>query len=221
MTTAKNPQLQRSIETMSMPGVLVGHRLISSGDEFALLPGEFGAFSGSVVKVRQASGAARIVARELLTDLGQPQGAVPKSQSGMPIWPSGIVGSLAHDAEVAVAAVALRRDFSSLGIDVEPAEFLDPDLLELVTTANERQKIHDDPYRGRLIFAAKEAVYKSVYPLDHIFLDHHDVEIDLSARTASVCNGRIVNFRYCLSSRIVVLAFISASTGETKEPSTP
>jgi 4'-phosphopantetheinyl transferase EntD len=92
MTTAKDPLLQQMIDAMAVPGILVAHRVISPGDEFALLPEEFGAFATSVVKVQRASGAARIAARELLSQLGQAQRAVPKSASGMPTWPEGIVG---------------------------------------------------------------------------------------------------------------------------------
>ena len=141
MTTARDPLLQRSIDAMAVPGILIDHRLIANGDEFALLPEEFRAYASSVIKVRRASGAARIVARELFLRLGHAQRALPKSASGMPIWPNGIVGSLAHDSEVAVAAMAMRRDFSSLGVDIEPAKALDPELLDLVTTASERQRI--------------------------------------------------------------------------------
>ena len=69
----------------------------------------------------------------------------------------------------------------------------------------------DDPFRGRLLFSVKEAIYKAVYPLDRMFLDHHDVEVSLSAAgTAVVRNGRAVRFRYCVASRIVALAFIPA-----------
>jgi 4'-phosphopantetheinyl transferase EntD len=208
MMTAKDPRLQQMIDAMAAPSILVAHRIISPGDEFALLPEEFSAFANSVVKVQRASGAARMAARELLPQLGQAPGAVPKSASGMPAWPDGIVGSLAHDDEVAVAALALRRDFSGLGIDVEPAKPLDPDLLPIVATASERHRIEDDPFHGRLLFAVKEAVYKAVYPLDRTFLDHHDVEVSLASGTAAVRNGRVVRFKHCAGSRIVVLAFI-------------
>src|SRR5215218_7459609 len=119
---ATTSQLTRAIEAMSVPGILVDHRLIADGDELALLPAEVAAFAGSVLKVRRASGAARIVARMLLSRFGQPPRAIPKSTAGMPLWPDGIVGSLAHDAEVAVAAMAAQLDFASVGIDVEPAE---------------------------------------------------------------------------------------------------
>ena len=126
----------------------------------------------------------------------------------MPLWPTGIVGSMAHDDTVAVAAMAARRDFLSVGVDVEPAEPLEPGLLDIVATANERQWAKDDPLAGRLLFAIKEAIYKAVYPLDRIFLDHHDVEVNLTDGTAVVRQGRVVRFRHCAATHMVVLAFI-------------
>jgi 4'-phosphopantetheinyl transferase EntD len=203
-----SPPLQRAIDAMSVPGILVGHRIIADGDELALLSAEMTAFAGSVVKVQRASGAARIVARNLLSRFGEGQCAIPKSTAGVPVWPNGIVGSLAHDAQIAVAAVARKQEFLSVGIDIEPAEPLAPDLLDIVATARERDRIQDDPCQGRLLFSVKEAIYKAVYPLDRTFLDHHDVEVSLSAGTAEVRQGRGVSFRYCVATHIVVLAFV-------------
>jgi 4'-phosphopantetheinyl transferase EntD len=210
MTVTTSPELQRAIDTIAVPGITVAHRLIAEGDETALLPEERAAFAGSVVKVRRASGAARIVARELLRRLGQDGGPIPRSSAGPPVWPHGIVGSLAHDSRVAVAAVAMQRDFSAVGIDVEPAEPLDADLLPIVATAQERALIQDDPLGGRLLFAVKEAVYKAVYPLDGVFLDHEDVDVNLRDGIAVVRNSRPLHFRYCIAMHMVALAFIPA-----------
>jgi 4'-phosphopantetheinyl transferase EntD len=209
---ATTSALARAIEAMSVPGILVDHRLIAEGDELALLPAEMAAFAGSVLKVRRASGAARIVARTLMSRFGYASCAIPKSTAGMPVWPDGVVGSLAHDATVAIAAMALQRDFQSIGVDIEPAEPLAPDLLDIVAMPKERERIQDDPLRGRLLFSIKEAVYKAVYPLDRMFLDHHDVEVSLVDGTATVRNGRVVRFRYGVASHIVVLAFIPAAS---------
>src|SRR4029077_16676504 len=129
------------------------------GDEFALLPDEMSAFAKGVTKVRRSSGAARIVARELFRQLGRGDDAIRKGASGVPIWPDGLVGSLAHDAEIAVAAIARRHNFLSLGVDIEPAEALDSDLFELVATKTERRRIRNDGLAGRLLFSVKEAVY--------------------------------------------------------------
>src|ERR1044071_7158513 len=108
MTTTTHQPLQRAIDAISIPGILIDHRLIAEGDELALLPEEMPAFAGSVLKVRRASGAARIVARKLLSRFGQPPRAIPKSTAGMPVWPDGIVGSMAHDSGFAIAAIAAQ-----------------------------------------------------------------------------------------------------------------
>src|SRR5205807_4882881 len=139
----------------------------------------------SVADVRRASGAARIVARQLLAQLGYGAITLPRGASGEPIWPAGVTGSLAHDDRVAIAAVGLLRDVRAVGIDVEPAVPLPPEVLELIATPQELRKIVDDPLRGKLLFAAKEAVYKAVYPLDRIFLEFRDIEVDLAARSAT------------------------------------
>jgi 4'-phosphopantetheinyl transferase EntD len=202
--------LQSAIGALAVPGIMIGHRLISPGDEDALLPEETPAFASSVLKVRRASGAARIVARQLLKRLGQPECALPRASGGAPAWPAGIIGSLAHDSRVAVAAVGMCAEVGAVGIDVEPAELLPAELLDLVATPQERQRIADDPYHGRLLFVAKEAVYKAVYPLDQIFLDHQDVQISFAERKAVVRNGRVVELRFCIATHLVALAFLPA-----------
>jgi 4'-phosphopantetheinyl transferase EntD len=197
-----------TIDDLAATGIIVGNRLIADGDECALLPEEADAFASSVVKRRRASGAARIVARELLAKLGCAYStALPKSTSGAPIWPQGIVGSLAHDSRFAIAAVGRRQDVAALGIDIEPADSL-PFELDLIATPRERLSIGSYRYFGRLLFSAKEAVYKAVHPLDNIFLEHHDVEIDFDARKAIVRGRRVLDLRFCISTSLVTIAFI-------------
>ncbi len=204
-----NPSLQVAIDALSLPGIIVGHRLISRGDENALWPEEIPAFTSSIDKVRRASGAARIVARQLLRRLGRPECALPRGSGGAPTWPTGITGSLAHDSSVAVAAVGMCSDMDGIGIDIEPAESLPTELLGLVATPRERLTIDNyDPYGGRLLFVAKEAVYKAVYPLDRTFLDHHDVEINFPDRKAITRNGRIIDLRFSIAAHIMALAFL-------------
>jgi 4'-phosphopantetheinyl transferase EntD len=217
VTVALDPSLQNAINALSLPGIVIGHRIISPGDEHALLPEEAGAFATSVVKVRRASGAARIVARELLASIGLPKCALPKGKGGAPVWPAGIVGSMSHDSRIAVATIATESDFSALGIDIEPAEALPPGLLDMVTTPQERSHIDEDPFGGRLLFAAKEAVYKAVYPLDQTFLDHHDVEVNLSRGQAVVRNGWILKLQFCISDHLLVAAYVPAETGSAAE----
>jgi 4'-phosphopantetheinyl transferase EntD len=210
MTADTDPLMQAKLAALAPSGVLIGHRLILPGDEAALLPAERAAFAGSVAKVQRASGAARKAARDLLAQFGHSSAPLPKSSSGAPNWPEGTIGSLAHDDRIAVAAVAQRHDIAALGIDVEPAEPLPADLLEMVTTPQERAALQHDPFDGRLHFVVKEAVYKAVHPLDGIFLEHHDVQIDFARHRATVRGGRTIGFRTCIASHLVALAFIPA-----------
>ena len=193
----------------------VGHRTIVEGDEATLSPEEAGSLPRPVEQ-RRASGAARIVARELLAKLGVARAAIVRSASGAPRWPQGIVGSLAHDAMVAVAAVASKRDVTALGIDIEPARRLDPDLLDIVLSPAERLRISDDPFGGMLYFLAKEAVYKAVHPLDGKFLEHHEVLVDLKTLKAELRNGRVLDLRFAISTHLVAVAYVAAGEGPTR-----
>jgi 4'-phosphopantetheinyl transferase EntD len=194
------------LNALAPPGLLIGHRVISPGDEHALLAEEEATIASTVVRVRRASGAARVVARELLARLGHAGVAVPKGASGEPILPAGVAGSLAHDDRVAVAAVGMQRDVGAVGIDIEPAVVLPPELLALIATSHELRKIADDPLRGKLLFTVKEAVYKAVYPLDRIFLEFRDIEADLAGYKATTTHGRVFALRYCVSSHVVAVA---------------
>ena len=201
-----DPGFQRELDSLAPPGLLIGHRLITPGDEDALLEHEAASIVSSVASVRRASGAARIVARDLLAKLGWGPAAIPKAPSGEPVWPEGIAGSMAHDDRIAIAAVGWLRDFRSIGVDIEPAVPLSADMLELVATPQELGNIAGDPLRGKLLFAAKEAVYKAAYPLDRVFLEFRDIEIDLAAGRALTCTGRVLALRHLVSSRVVALA---------------
>src|SRR4051794_4832056 len=200
--------LARALDALAVPGLLIGHRVITAGDENALRGDEIASLSSQIPTARRASGTARIVAREFLARLGHPDASVPKGTAGEPVWPAGVVGSLSHDDEVAVAALALRQDFASVGIDVEPARELPADMIELIATVGELRAIGGDPLQARVLFAAKEAVYKAVNPLDRTFLEFPDIEVDLASRTAITRSGRTVPINYCASPRIVVVALL-------------
>jgi 4'-phosphopantetheinyl transferase EntD len=199
--------LQQALEGLAPPGVMVGHRVISADDEAALLQPEAASMRSSLPERRRASGAARLIARELLNRLGRPSSAILTGADGAPQWPNEIVGSLAHDDEIAVAAVALQRDVAALGIDVEPAEPLPEEMLALVATERERPQLTDAPLAARTLFAAKEAVYKAAYPGDRTFLEFHDIDVDLIEGKAKTKSGHVFTLRYCTAPRIVALAF--------------
>ena len=85
----------------------------------------------------------------------------------------------------------------------------------MVATPWEREQYPADILQSRVLFVIKEAVYKAVYPLDQVFLEHHDVQISFARRKAIVRNGRVVELRFCIATHLVALAFVPAISGES------
>lgn len=208
---AVDPIGEEFLNTLLGPrGILIGQRVISPGDEDALFEAEAAAIGKSALKVRRQSGAARIAAREIIRALGRGEVAIPRSGSGAPLWPQGLVGSLAHDDTVALAALASAREFTGLGIDVEPAVPLPSELIELVATPAERSRYGAAPLAGRVLFAVKEAIYKARNQIDGLFLDFQDIEVELETNRGLTRNGHTVAIAVATSPSIVALAFVRA-----------
>jgi 4'-phosphopantetheinyl transferase EntD len=206
------------VERLQAPPLLLGRSAIRDGDEDALKPDEAAAFQSALVKVRRQSGAARIIARSLLELIGEAPSSIPKSSAGAPLWPVGIVGSLAHDETMAVAVIARRRDVAAVGVDVEPHEPLAPDLVAVVATATERRLYDQSLLSSRRLFAAKEAVFKATFPIDGVFLDFHDIEVDFAAGVARVNSGRRVHVTMRDAEHLIALAYIAGPAVASGQP---
>jgi 4'-phosphopantetheinyl transferase EntD len=135
---------------------------------------------------------ARACARVAMSRLGLPEAAVLPGLWGAPQWPEGVIGSITHCAGYRAAAVARKRDVVSLGVDAEPNEALpDHDMIELVALARERVRLGELAARiphiswDRLLFSAKESVYKTWFPLARRWLgfESADIVIDPHAGT--------------------------------------
>jgi len=203
----REPELAATLSRVVPPGILIDHRLITAGDEKALLPAEAVTFERSVLLVRRRSASARIVARELLGKVGVRDFPLIRSPRGGLVWPPGFLGSVAHDNDVAIVAIAKDSEFTALGVDVEPARALPVELVSTVTTLIERQRYPEELCSSRALFVIKEAVFKAVYPIDGVFLDFHDIEVDIDTGSARVRNGRVIEVILATSPRVVAIAF--------------
>ncbi|WP_062118599.1 4'-phosphopantetheinyl transferase family protein [Aureimonas sp. AU40] len=202
--------LQAALDRLAPPGIRLACRALRAGDAAHLLPEEAGSITARQPARRDASGAVRWAARQLLKAHGLGEAAILRAPSGAPIWPGGLTGSLAHDETMAVAALGRIDAVGSLGVDVEPPEPLSPDLLALVVTGADRLPEPADLLAARLVFCAKEAVYKAVYPLDGQILDYGDIAVDLPLRRATTRSGRRLQLFLCTAPRLVVLAVTEA-----------
>lgn len=139
--------------------------------------------------------AGRHCAREAIRQLAPCDSApdIPITAAGLPSWPDGIVGSITHAGGFVSAAVALRNDAISVGIDCENlmTKKVALEIATLVATPSElaaamAQTRLDENDALTLLFSAKEAVFKCLYPLTGLFFTFLDVEV-VVAGTAPCC----------------------------------
>ncbi|WP_432113330.1 4'-phosphopantetheinyl transferase family protein [Streptomyces sp. S1] len=137
----------------------------------------------------------RLCARRALAELGVAPVPLLPGERGAPRWPERVVGSMTHCDGYRAAAVARRSpEVLSVGIDAEPHRALPPDVLEAVALPSELRRVEGLARRAphvhwdRLLFSAKESVYKAWFPLTRTRLgfDEADIALDLSGSFRAV-----------------------------------
>lgn len=150
-----------------------------------LLPGEEAAVARAIDKRRREFVAGRTCARRAMAALGEPPSAILQGDDRAPLWPAGLVGSITHTGTWCAAAVARSADgFRSLGLDIEPAEPIQSELLRIICLPEERAFLDLQPadqrgVLGRVMFSAKESAFKCQYGLSRAMFAYHDMRIDL------------------------------------------
>lgn len=142
-----------------------------------LHPAEDEGLGDAVASRRHEFALGRTCARRALAELVAEAGAIAIGARREPVWPAGVVGSITHTRTFCAAAVARGEDHRGVGIDAEELQDLEPGVVGLVLTPEERDDLGPD---GALIaFSAKEAVYKLWWPLTGAWLGFEDVRIRL------------------------------------------
>lgn len=176
-------QARDSLQRLAPEGVLVAAAEIASTNDPALR------------RLREHK-LGRTLAAGLLDRHGAAAVGVGRGTNNEPRWPEGFCGSISHAGGLCVVAVAPLSAARSIGVDLELVADVDRELWPSLATARELARIEalDASQRGRgaaALFSAKEAAYKCVFPLDGVFLEFHDVELelDLGARAFRVLSG--------------------------------
>jgi 4'-phosphopantetheinyl transferase EntD len=160
-------------------------------DGVELFPPEAAIVAQAVEKRRREFATVRSCARDALAGLGIPAVPIVPGLRGAPGWPPGVVGSMTHCDGYRAAAVASDHAVRTIGLDAEPAAPLPDGVLEAVSLPDERVQIRALTVSApavpwdRLLFSAKEAVYKAWFPLARRWLDFSEARIafDPAART--------------------------------------
>jgi 4'-phosphopantetheinyl transferase EntD len=136
-----------------------------------LFPAEEAIIARAVDKRRREFITARACARAALAKLGLPPAPILTGPRGAPQWPPGVVGSITHCAGYRASAVACDRDVVTIGLDAEPHDVLPAGVLGAVASRSEQAglaalaAVRPDVCWDRVLFSAKESVYKAWFPL--------------------------------------------------------
>jgi 4'-phosphopantetheinyl transferase EntD len=163
-----------------------------------LFPAEEKVIANAVDKRRREFATARACARAALAKLGvQPTPILPGLR-GAPQWPAGVVGSITHCAGYRASAVARDQDIMTIGLDAEPHDKLPDGVLEVVASKAERVRltalaaVAPHVCWDRLLFCAKESVYKAWFPLAHRWLGFEEATIDFDPVNQTFTAGLLV-----------------------------
>jgi len=158
----------------------------------------------------------RACARRALARLGLPAVAIPSGARGEPLWPADVVGSITHCARYRACAVARAEDVLAVGIDAEPHAPLPAGVLATVAGAQEQRALAAlgaGICWDRVLFCAKEAVFKAWYPLTGDALAFEDAAVRIDAEggtfTATLRDGELRG-RWGAGAGIVATAVVVA-----------
>ena len=98
---------------------------------------------------------------------------------------NGVIGSISHCETMCIVAVTKLSNsrLKSLGIDVEPNRSIGSDLTKQIASDKEISQLLDSRLgfgkSARLLFSAKEAIYKCLFPITNKFLEFTDIDVKI------------------------------------------
>jgi 4'-phosphopantetheinyl transferase EntD len=228
-----------------LPAQVASAEAFDDREHVVLFPEEEAVVARAVDKRRREFATARGCARRALAALGRPAVPIVPGERGAPSWPAGIVGSMTHCDGYRAAAVAPADRVRTVGMDAEPNGPLPDGVLDAIATPPELAWLAEREGDGsevcwdRLLFSAKESIYKAWFPLTRRWLDFDEAVVTpdpdtrtfaarlrvpgpvVDGRTLTGFTGRWTVAHGLVATAITVLAAAPADAGEdTGRPAT-
>lgn len=170
-----------------LPPEVVAVELFHDPTGALLFAEEQALIANAVPQRRDEFTTARVCARRALAGLGYPPAPILPGPRREPLWPDGVVGSITHCVGYRAAAAAHAADVLTIGIDAEPHQPLPDGVFEWISLPAERSQLQalsaaePDVHWDRLLFCAKESVYKAWYPITKRWLGVKDADVTVDA----------------------------------------
>lgn len=169
---------------------------------------------------KQEFSAGRYAAKNLLTEMGFMPSPILRDESGCPIWPPSIKGSITHKHALCLVILSQSSKYLSLGADIEVVEDIDESVWKVFTTDAELLNLTSQGISQEvavnIVFSAKEAIFKCAYPLfgesTSTFIDEQiSYESIDHASLNAICHYNSLIFRAIInytSKSIISIAFV-------------
>ena len=171
--------------------------------------------------------AGRYCAKRALSLLGSNQTVVQSGHRRQPIWPTGVVGSISHSNEAAIACVSRCPNIIGLGIDLEEnikTETMEKIESSILTERDRRWLSETNLAKEQLftiIFSLKESFFKAVFSqvkkyfdfdavsIKHIDEDNNTLQFQINYNLSeSIVAGQIYQGKYRTWINNMVVTFI-------------
>ena len=156
--------------------------------DFRLLPEEQAiAESFGSQKRRAEFTLGRIYAHVALSRFGlESEPILRNPETREPFWPDSVWGSITHSAGFAAVAVGLKNEIKGVGIDMESfSRSVDFKIRSHVCVDSELEWLESLPTKQanralRIIFSAKESIFKCLYPGTKTYLTFKDAAVTVN-----------------------------------------
>ncbi|HWF74188.1 MAG TPA: 4'-phosphopantetheinyl transferase superfamily protein [Solirubrobacteraceae bacterium] len=182
--------------------------------------------------------AGRACGRRALVDLGFEPAPILRGSDREPCWPPGVVGSITHTRGYCAAAAAPIGTIATLGIDAELHDRLTEGVRAQIALDCEASFLAaregDGVCWDRLLFSAKESVFKAWFPLTRRWLGFKQARIDFDPPAGTfaatllvpgpVSGGRAITAfrgRFLVADGFVLTAIALAARAPEPLPVTP
>lgn len=160
--------------------------------------------------------AGRLCTTRALISLGAKDTQVATSAERAPIWPQGVVGSISHSNDYAIAMTGEAKLFNYIGVDIEiRQEKIFNELASEFTSPGEQSYLSslmmDYDLALLITFSAKESLFKALWPQLRFFfgfasariikIDDRDLTFTLQLTctlSQSICSGMLFEGQYYL-----------------------
>ena len=128
----------------------------------------------------------RRCARIALGKFGVSSQALPPDENRIPRWPIGFIASISHCRGVCCAIAASKKAINGLGIDLEQTTRMSNGVMQRIIHPLEAEFAGMDQQYCSLLFSAKEAFFKTQFPIWGAWPDFKDLALQADTSTGQL-----------------------------------